>query len=159
MHEQRSAGLIVSVLACLGLGTIFAYSLPAISGGFWGGVKLTQLAAVIEIFSDKGWLIGLGRLGVIAAAVSAIAFPPSQRVLQAWCVTLGSLAPMPLVLWLWGELGSGEDGSSLGSGAILASLCFIASAVIPWVFVAHQSPQPKSSTGEGYRPGWMSHDR
>ena len=45
-------------------------------------VTLSLLGTLIAVFSDKGWLVDLAKVGV-AVAVSAAAFPVSQRVLQA----------------------------------------------------------------------------
>jgi hypothetical protein len=145
-------------LVALGIGVLCAYTLPAVGGG---GEKITlsQLGTLIAMFSDKGWLVDLAKVGVAAAAVSAVAFPRRQRVLQACCISLGALATLPLPIWLNGQLGEEE---SLGSGLILAVLAFLAAAAIPWIAMAAGQPaggcgDGRSGTGAGRssNPAWM----
>lgn len=135
-QETHSTKLSVAVVALLALGLIFLYALPVITesttNDFGDATTTHQKYGDLKILMSMAggdWANTLLWIGLVVGAVAAVAFPKTQRQVQAIAVSAGSIAAMAVPFWLSRHL----EGASLGIGAILAWIAFAAAAVLPWV--------------------------
>lgn len=128
--DARSQGLILGVLGLLALGAIFAYALPSITAPDFDdeiSFRTTRL------FYPHAWLWWLAHLGIVIAGIAAVAFTVSNRLAQAWWITIGCALTLPWLINLVSYFDEFGVTVRLGSGMWLSTLCFIGAALIPWI--------------------------
>lgn len=158
IRETRSVGLATAVGTTLGIGVVLGYALPWVTFGaddFGDGgdrIKLGDIGALLTIFG-RGWMLDLARLGVVLAVVAALAFPRSQRTLQALLVSAGGAAALMLPIYILTQL---EGGDSPGAGLILFAVAAGVTAILPWVAVT-RPPRPMPATAAD--AAWQHADR
>ncbi|HEV2107062.1 MAG TPA: hypothetical protein VGR16_02270, partial [Thermomicrobiales bacterium] len=128
----RSWAPSIAVLMALTAGGLFAYTLPAVRLEDGSGLELSAIGDKL-VRSGNGWLVTMSWFGALVAAISAVAFPRTERFIQSVAISAGALAAMTVSFYVATHLAvADEDASTLGSGLLLAWLSFAVAAVIPW---------------------------
>lgn len=121
-----------AVVAAVLLGALLLRSLSAVATPD-GSLDLARVGELLTV-RGAGWVTTLSWLGGIIAVVSALAFPRSERFIQAVAITFGALAALALPLYVATHLAEIDEGvTGLGGGPLAAMLCFGAAAVLPWL--------------------------
>lgn len=147
MGEHEAAGssrLTTWVVWVLGAGLFLAYILPAVKvRAIFSDDKNLRLADVNFFMygTGHGWILDLGKAGIVAAIVAACAYSPRDRRTQAWLVTVGALLGLLLPIYVGSKLGS---DASLGIGLWLLAVACGVSAILPWVLQSEDAkPKPE----------------
>lgn len=128
VRETRSVGLATAVVATLGIGLILGYALIWVSADA-DAIKLARVGSVLDLYGD-GWILDLARAGVLLALIAALAFPRSQQMPRAVCISAGALTALALPLAVLAKLAPLD---SPGAGLILFALAAGITAIIPWL--------------------------
>ena len=131
--NRRDWSARIGIVLVLALGGLFAYTLPAV----WlddGSSVSVQDASTAITFKNAGWVVTLGWFALALAMISAIVFPRTERLIQAMAVSAGSIAAMVIPYYVANHLTDvDETATSLGTGLVLAWICYGIAAVLPWL--------------------------
>ncbi len=130
---RRDWSARIGTVLVLALGGLFAYTLPAVWLDDGSSVSIQDASTAIT-FKNAGWVITLGWFALALAIIAAIVFPRTERLIQALAVSGGSIAAMFIPFYINNHLTDvDETASSLGTGLVLAWICYGIAAVLPWL--------------------------
>lgn len=130
---QREWSARIGIVLVLALGGLFAFNLPAVWLADGSSVSIQDASTAIT-FKNAGWVVTLGWFALTLAIISALVFPRTERLIQAIAITAGSTAAMIIPFYIANHLTDvDETATSLGTGLVLAWICYGIAALLPWL--------------------------
>lgn len=122
-------------VGALVLGGAFAYGMPALNLSDGASMSVSEVNKVLTFSTpSKGWFLPLSWFCALFAVLVTIVLPEAERFARTVGSSLGAIGAMALPYYVaTHQTTIDENATGVGTGMIIALICFAIAAVIPWV--------------------------